>query len=46
MKNHLPLAELKRLERVEKDADRAQRLRMISLGIEGGTAPAGALGGG
>lgn len=35
VKDHLPVAELKRLERVEKDADRAKRLRIIILGIEG-----------
>jgi transposase len=39
-KDHFPLTELKRLERVEKDADRARRLRIIILGIEGWTAPA------
>jgi transposase len=44
VKDHLPLAELKRLERVEKDADRAKRLRIIILGIEGWTAPAVAMG--
>ena len=40
---HLPLEELKRLERVEKDADRARRMRIIILGIEGWTAPAVAM---
>jgi transposase len=40
---HLPLAELKRLERIEKDADRARRLRIVILGIEGWTAPAVAM---
>jgi transposase len=40
IRDHLPLAELKRLERVEKNADRARRLRIIILGIEGWTAPA------
>ena len=39
-KDHLPLSELQRLERVEKDADRAKRLRIVILGIEGWTAPA------
>ena len=41
--DHLPLSELKRLERVEKDADRATRLRIIILGSEGWTAPAVAM---
>ena len=40
LKDHLPLEELKRLERVEKDADRARRMRIVILGIEGWTAPA------
>lgn len=40
VKDHLPQAELKRLERVEKDADRARRLRIVILGMEGWTAPA------
>ena len=40
---HLPLEELKRLERVEKDADRARRMRIIILGIAGWTAPAVAM---
>jgi transposase len=40
VKDHLPLAELKRLERVEKDADRARRLRIVILAAEGWTAPA------
>jgi transposase len=43
VKDHLPLSELKRLERVEKDADRAKRLRIIILGQEGWTAPAVAM---
>lgn len=43
VKDHLPLAELKRLERVEKDADRAKRLRIVILGMEGWTAPAVAM---
>jgi transposase len=43
VKDHLPLSELKRLERVEKDADRAKRLRIVILGIEGWTAPAVAM---
>jgi transposase len=40
---HLPLSELKRLERVEKDADRSRRLRIVILGTEGWTAPAVAM---
>jgi transposase len=44
VKDHLPLGELRRLERVEKDADRAKRLRIIILGMEGWTAPAVAMG--
>lgn len=40
---HLPLQELKRLERAEKDADRSRRLRIVILGIEGWTAPAVAM---
>lgn len=43
IEDHLPLAELKRLERIEKDADRARRLRIVILGIEGWTAPAVAM---
>ncbi len=43
VKDHLPLAELQRLERVEKDARRAKKLRIILLGIEGWTAPAVAM---
>jgi transposase len=43
MESHLPLEELRRLERVEKNADRARRLRIIILGIEGWTAPAVAM---
>jgi transposase len=43
VKDHLPLCELQRLERVEKNADRAKRLRIIILGIEGWTAPAVAM---
>lgn len=37
---HLPLAELKRLERVEKNVGRSKRLRILILGHEGWTAPA------
>ena len=43
VKDHLPVSELKRLERVEKNADRARRLRILILGIEGWTAPAVAM---
>ena len=43
VKPHLPLSELKRLERCEKDADRARRLRIVILGLEGWTAPAVAM---
>lgn len=43
VKDHLPLAKLQRLERIEKDAHRAKRLRIILLGIEGWTAPAVAM---
>jgi transposase len=43
IRDHLPLAELKRLERSEKDADRARRLRIVILGLEGWTAPAVAM---
>lgn len=42
--SHLPLEELKRLERSEKDANRSRRLRIVILGIEGWTAPAIAMG--
>ncbi len=38
--DRLPLAELKRLERAEKDANRARRLRILILACEGWTAPA------
>jgi transposase len=37
---HLPLAELKQLEREEKQAGRSRRLRIIILALEGWTAPA------
>lgn len=43
VKGHLPLAELKRLGRVEKDASRALRIRIIILAAEGWTAPAVAM---
>jgi hypothetical protein len=43
VESHLPPEELKRLERVEKDADRARRMRIIILGMEGWTAPAVAM---
>ena len=39
VKTHLPLLELKRLERCEKAAERARRLRIVILAIEGWTAP-------
>ena len=39
----LPRSELKRLERVEKDADRSRHLRIVILGTEGWTAPAVAM---
>ena len=39
VKRYLPLEELKRLERVEKDADRARRLRIVILACEGWTGP-------
>jgi len=37
---HLPLEELVRLERVEKDAARSRRLRVVILALNGFTAPA------
>ena len=37
---HLPLAELVRLERIEKDAAQSKRLRMVILALGGWTAPA------
>ena len=40
VKLHRSLEELKRLERVEKEADRARRLRVVILACEGWTAPA------
>ena len=43
VKPHLPLEELKRLEKIEKDADRSKRLRIVILGTEGWTAPAVAM---
>lgn len=39
VESHLPLKELKQLEREEKDAGRSKRLRIIILAIEGWTAP-------
>ena len=36
---HLPLEELERLERVEKDVHRSKRLRIVVLGLKGWTAP-------
>lgn len=38
--SHLPLEELKRLERQEREAARAKRLRIVILAVEGWTAPA------
>jgi transposase len=43
VKDHLPLEELKRLERIETNANRSRRLRIVILGIEGWTAPAVAM---
>ena len=43
VKSHVPLVELKRLERAERDASRARRLRIILLAMEGYTAPAVAM---
>lgn len=43
VESHLPLDELVRLERVEKNADRAKRLRIIILARQGWTAPAVAM---
>jgi len=40
VESHLPLEELKRLERVEKDANRTRRMRIVILAAEGWTAPA------
>lgn len=40
VESHLPLAELKQLEREEQEAGRSKRLRIIILAIEGWTAPA------
>lgn len=40
VESHLPLKELKQLEREEKDAGRSKRLRIIILALEGWTAPA------
>lgn len=43
VKERVSLAELKRLERREKQADRARRLRVVILATEGWTAPAVAM---
>lgn len=43
VRSHLPLAELERLDREEKDACRSKRLRIIILAINGYTAPAVAM---
>jgi transposase len=40
VRGHLPLDELVRLERVEKDAAHAKRLRIVILAVNGYTAPA------
>ena len=40
VRGHLPLEELVRLERIEKDATRSKRLRIVILAIGGYTAPA------
>lgn len=40
VEGHHPLAELSALERLETDADRAKRLRIVILAITGYTAPA------
>ena len=40
VKSWLPLEELKRLERLEKNAFQAKRLRIVILATEGWTAPA------
>ena len=40
VRGHLPLEELVRLERVEKNAARSKRLRIVILAIGGYTAPA------
>jgi hypothetical protein len=40
VRGHLPLEELVRLERIEKDAARSKRLRIVILAIGGYTAPA------
>lgn len=43
VKDWLPQAELKRLERCERDAGRGRRLRIVILSLEGWTAPAVAM---
>jgi transposase len=43
VRGHLPLSELERLERAEKDAAQSKRLRIIILAISGYTAPAVAM---
>lgn len=40
VESHLPLSELKLLEREERDAIRSKRLRIVILALEGWTAPA------
>lgn len=43
VESHLPLEELERIERAEKDADRSKRLRIVILAAKGWTAPAVAM---
>jgi transposase len=43
VKDHLPLAELERLERDETSAQRGKRLRIVILAVQGFTAPAVAM---
>ncbi len=43
VKHWLPVAELERLERTERDAHRARRLRIMILALQGWTAPSVAL---
>ncbi len=43
VKDHLPLAELERLERSESSAQSAKRLRIVILAVQGFTAPAVAM---
>ena len=43
VESHLPASELVRLERCEKSAERARRLRIVMLATTGWTAPAVAM---